>query len=1025
MASLRTDVDQKLKAAISTRLGEMGLYVDDQLPNYIMVMITNKRSKKEMDKELQLFLGDETNRFTTWLQSVTNKIEDATSAKSILKRKNSDGDQKKKKKKLKKNYSSDSDSDVEKKKKFKSGAVQHNFDGKHNSRSGTSGYKSDASIDENLHIGIDRYLNTRGEKNVLKDISPDTTTTVMNVKAHKNEKLDSADKRTLREVDDEEDFLNIREEDIYDFFNDKDENGVNVVNKTKSQLTESIAGKSEKVQSTSSDVATSKALLRMEKKASAVNINDGRKNASSNDFHSNSSATTLGIVQPSKLKPIIATRQNVKYVGAGNEVNSVNKTAVSAEIKTGKAVAAVSSEQQSLKQRGDRDRSSSLLLKKQSIHSIGTGGPPVVVTKGGSSHRGETDKRSSLLLDDDSSLDAREFINRKRGILKIDRHRGPDDVQQPGRSRFSNEKEPPAQLATRGIVDNRHRMLKSDRSSSSSERRYLESKRFESINENDDNKYSGRRGKYDKFGDGKQQRSSNVINNEKTVDVTRAKNFLRSDGDIIRIKRVITNKKRYNNSSEDDDSTNETRRVRGKHILPSDTPEESAKKRKQVDSMATLPQKVARPRLSPTGSANTNLVRKAFEDVQRSLSSKEKPVHSKRISRTVLRGDKTQKFARTLSPTIHEIRDEKDRHVPEQHSKYEQQPQQEQHQSKQNNGMYYSSYADEINIYESSPKITKPLSKALESHQAKPLKESMVQRVINMARSAARQKQPVEEYVPENTTPQFVVTLTGLDPNAYPNTPETAGKEIITTKIPNNIVIDPANAGVVTTDKKSIIKKAERCKYWPNCLNVECPYAHPTTPCTMFPNCKFGKACLYIHPKCRFDTMCTRYDCPFTHAGSSVGSSIGFSSAPTGSMMKSTVSFKVPTACKFYPNCVNTACPFQHPRICRFDKFCSNRNCTFSHTSRNKMLNGKLKWVNPQMQTNVNNNNASVMSVITDESVSSETSVAVAATGSSDAADELASESPPKSPSEFAPSVDNDDVDAVVQDAVQNIEPSQ
>lgn len=42
-------------------------------------MITNKRSKKEMDKELQLFLGDETNRFTTWLQSVTNKIEDATS----------------------------------------------------------------------------------------------------------------------------------------------------------------------------------------------------------------------------------------------------------------------------------------------------------------------------------------------------------------------------------------------------------------------------------------------------------------------------------------------------------------------------------------------------------------------------------------------------------------------------------------------------------------------------------------------------------------------------------------------------------------------------------------------------------------------------------------------------------------------------------------------------------------------------------------------------------------------------------
>ena len=34
----------------------------------------------------------------------------------------------------------------------------------------------------------------------------------------------------------------------------------------------------------------------------------------------------------------------------------------------------------------------------------------------------------------------------------------------------------------------------------------------------------------------------------------------------------------------------------------------------------------------------------------------------------------------------------------------------------------------------------------------------------------------------------------------------------------------------------------------------------------MFPGCKFGDKCLYIHPNCKFDAKCTKKDCPFTHA---------------------------------------------------------------------------------------------------------------------------------------------------------------
>lgn len=51
---------------------------DDELSNYVMVMVTNRRSKADMDRELHLFLGASTCAFTTWLQSVWMKLEQVT-----------------------------------------------------------------------------------------------------------------------------------------------------------------------------------------------------------------------------------------------------------------------------------------------------------------------------------------------------------------------------------------------------------------------------------------------------------------------------------------------------------------------------------------------------------------------------------------------------------------------------------------------------------------------------------------------------------------------------------------------------------------------------------------------------------------------------------------------------------------------------------------------------------------------------------------------------------------------------------
>ena len=39
---------------------------DDELPDYIMVMLANKRSKEQMTEDLVLFLGSNTSLFTDW-----------------------------------------------------------------------------------------------------------------------------------------------------------------------------------------------------------------------------------------------------------------------------------------------------------------------------------------------------------------------------------------------------------------------------------------------------------------------------------------------------------------------------------------------------------------------------------------------------------------------------------------------------------------------------------------------------------------------------------------------------------------------------------------------------------------------------------------------------------------------------------------------------------------------------------------------------------------------------------------------
>lgn len=53
-------------------------YIDDELPDYVMIMVANKRSKEQMIGDLSLFLGANTDTFVNWLHQVLDKLQEVT-----------------------------------------------------------------------------------------------------------------------------------------------------------------------------------------------------------------------------------------------------------------------------------------------------------------------------------------------------------------------------------------------------------------------------------------------------------------------------------------------------------------------------------------------------------------------------------------------------------------------------------------------------------------------------------------------------------------------------------------------------------------------------------------------------------------------------------------------------------------------------------------------------------------------------------------------------------------------------------
>ncbi|XP_028252895.1 zinc finger CCCH domain-containing protein 14 isoform X2 [Parambassis ranga] len=79
------EISKKIRAAIKSKLQELGAYIDEELPDYIMVMVANKKTSEQMADDLSLFLGNNTVKFTTWLQGVLEKLRSVAGEPASLK----------------------------------------------------------------------------------------------------------------------------------------------------------------------------------------------------------------------------------------------------------------------------------------------------------------------------------------------------------------------------------------------------------------------------------------------------------------------------------------------------------------------------------------------------------------------------------------------------------------------------------------------------------------------------------------------------------------------------------------------------------------------------------------------------------------------------------------------------------------------------------------------------------------------------------------------------------------------------
>merc|ERR1712025_1501684 len=74
LTDMNGDNSQRLRLAVKSKLTSLDAFIDDELPDFILVMVARKRSKDEMVDELRVFLDQGAESFVEWLDKLVEKL---------------------------------------------------------------------------------------------------------------------------------------------------------------------------------------------------------------------------------------------------------------------------------------------------------------------------------------------------------------------------------------------------------------------------------------------------------------------------------------------------------------------------------------------------------------------------------------------------------------------------------------------------------------------------------------------------------------------------------------------------------------------------------------------------------------------------------------------------------------------------------------------------------------------------------------------------------------------------------------
>ncbi|XP_054263627.1 zinc finger CCCH domain-containing protein 14 isoform X2 [Macrosteles quadrilineatus] len=886
MEGVGAEVSQKIRSAIKAKFKEIGLHVDEELPDYVMVMVANKRSKEEMDEDLQLFLGKHTSLFTTWLHQVLQKLQAITVKKlEGMKRKIDEGkssDEPKKKKKVK--QGSD-EREISLKKKIKEEPKDKDVPLK--SKEDKKGNKNDSESDDDKEENSHDEKSTKKQKSLSKSsASPDRPSDIDKSKKQKDDSRESSHEKqpkkgecskdgrrkslsTSSQVEDidDEDCINIRTDgELLDTTEDAHLEESNKTHKKKENS--KTVGKPDK-----DTTLESPERVKDKPKSSSPNILD------KNSRKERPSSPNILDKNSRKERPL---SPNIRSLTPPNTPPKTDNKVLDARelLNRKKAAKQANAKARSRSRSRDRDRSLSPIRKRKDEREARN------------HHQDRGHKRGR---DDD-----KESSNR--------RYQREEDRDQRGRDRDLHARR----------KDDWPRKLESDRIDQKSKERRRES-RIEPQSKLNDRAFK--------------DRNDELPAKRKHLESPKRKNIEEGTRRPAVVSRVVPRVKEPEDDTETSGGVPSVVKVTPRpRRLPSQQPSTSLILRAISEankSLATAPQRPDSTQLGRKKPVFTRLRRQqqrippekiAIEITNPLAIQAAGPLETKEDDARSVSPIPKDKSGRNMSPPPELLN--KDLNLSEQEVATQ------------------NSSRSEIDVDE--PKQVEPEEMTEEAEDEIDLEPSQDLLLSDEAMDDTSEPQFVVTL--NGFDPDGIFSQSEIEDDEEPlltSTPD----EVESPRSKREVNVSSNIVGTAAVNHNNLIEveilrsKSEKCKYWPACrLGDKCTYYHPTKPCNMFPNCKFGDDCLYIHPQCKFNALCTRKDCVFAHTNAQAPVQ------PTVVAPKAKALYAASAPpCKFFPNCTNIHCQFSHPaRPCRFGLYCTKKDCPFQHGQVAPV--DKLKW---------------------------------------------------------------------------------